>query len=480
MQTPLLAESKRDCSIGHIFCVCASTLGFETAFNVLFSLSEPIMDELDLSSTAEFLCWLAGPIAGLTLLPIVGVWSDRCTSKFGRRRPFIVAGSFFTIIGFGLLLLLKAYSSRMNKTVRTVCMFFILFLNYASINTMMAPSRALIGDIIPEHQQDLANAIASILIGLSSVLPNIVGGVGYFIKNSSYSERAMNVTLYFCLGMIFCCVTTTLIVGKEQPLVLSEKDQVQENKFVQMFKEIKNMPSPIARACILMILSWVANYMYTMMGTDFFMQEVFATESQYKGLCFGMLVIASSNAFSFLYGCFHAKCVEVFGDKIVYGVSHLIEAISLASVFFVHNKWILLAFMTPIGMAITNFNSTPYALVSLAVNEELMGIYMSVLSSCIDISFIIANVSMNLGMGLVYDKFVPKSWGFTKLQVLIGISSLWAIAAAIFSAFIIVPKHRLDHTLNTDNINTNDDYMFHVSNSIESISQYGGEEDRRE
>lgn len=457
--TPLLPPAQKECSLGHILCVCAATLGFETAFNVLFSLSEPIMDELNLSSTGKFLCWLSGPLAGLFLLPFVGIWSDRCRSKFGRRRPFIVGGSIFTLIGLGLLLLLKHYADKLSSLRKTISMFFILFINYASINTMMAPSRALIGDIIPEKQQDLANAIASVMVALSSVLPNIVGGVGYFTKNNSYSDRAENLTLYFCLAMIFICVTITVIAGKEKPYTEVNEKKSDNNPIVQMFKEIKNMPSPIVRSCILMILSWVANYMYTMMGTDYFMNEVFAGDDPNKGLCFGMIVIACSNALSFVYGCFHANLVECFGDKLVYAVAHIIEAVSLTSVFYISNRWALLAIMAPIGIAIANFNSTPYTLVSLSVNEEMMGIYMSALSSCIDIAYIIANTTMNFALGTIYTKFVPKTWNVTRLQFLIGLSGIWAVITAIFSAFIIVPKHRFDSSLTAESTYTGTESM---------------------
>lgn len=425
-----------------ILCVCASTLGFEMAFNVLFSLSEPIMASMNLTSTAQFLCWLSGPIAGVTLLPIVGIWSDNCKSKFGRRRPFIVGGCGVTIVSFLLLILLKKVHEKMNLYAKTACMLFILFISYAAINTIMAPSRALIGDLVPENKQNLANAVASILIGLSSVLPNLVGGVGFFIPNPKYSEKADNVTMYFCLVILIISVIVTSIVSREKSLEIKEHHK-KTNPFVQMFKAFKDMPKPIFRACVLMVLSWIANYTYTMLGTSFFMSEVFPPGNEAKGLCFGMLCIACSNACSFIYGCVHTYVTNLIGYKATYCIAHVIEAVSLSTVFFIKDKWALLGLFVPIGIAITNFNSTPYAIVSYTVTDEFMGVYMSIISTCIDLAYVIANLVMNLGLGNLYTKF-PSSWNLKRYQSLIGFASVWAILTAIYSLFVIIPDHKIE------------------------------------
>ncbi|EAY23426.1 Major Facilitator Superfamily protein [Trichomonas vaginalis G3] len=431
-------------TILRIICICMSTLGFEMAFNVLFSLSEPIMASMNMSSTSQFLCWLSGPLAGVTLMPLIGVWSDNCKSRFGRRRPFIVGGCIFSVISFLLLLILKRVHEKFNAAGKTVSMLFILFFSYASINTIMAPSRALIGDIIPETRQGISNSIASVLIGLSSVLPNLVGGVGFFLKSETYSERADTVTMYFCLFILILSVIITVFASHEKPHVPAEEHHHhKKNPFVQMYEALKKMPKPIIRSCILMVLSWVANYTFTMLGTSFFMKEVFPEEQESKGLCFGMLVIACANLMSFIYGCVHPYVVNLIGCKTTYFISHIIEAVSLSCAFFVKNKWALLGLFTPIGIAITNFNSIPYELVSYTVTEEYMGVYMSILSTCIDVAYVLANLIMNLGLGNLVPKF-PSSWHLTRYQSLIGFAAVWAVLTAVFSLFIIVPDHKME------------------------------------
>ena len=452
MNTPLLEGKSKKYSIAKILGICASTLGFEQAFNALFSLSEPIMEKLDMKTTSKFVCWLAGPFAGLLILPMIGVFSDRCTSKLGRRRPFIIGGCIVTMIGFALLYILKIYGTKLSSTAVTICMFLVLFLNYGSINTMMGPSRALIGDVIPEEQQDVANSIASVLIGISSVLPNLVGGVGYFVKSSSYAEMADSLTLIFCFITIFVCVTITCCTAKES--IQAPSKTKPGNPFKDVFLSLKSVPKPVAQSFVLIIMSWVANYMFTMMGTEFFMNEVFPAEDSAKGLCFGMLVIASSNAFSFIYGCFHASLSDCIGYKATYCISHIIEALSLASVFFVHNPWYLFACLTPIGMAIANFNSTPYSIVGLTCDDNTMGVYMSVLSTCIDISYLTANCLMNLAGSSIFCALHKSSWKITKLQTLIGASSVFALLTAVYSLFVKYPPKNANgeyDQLNGDN-----------------------------
>ena len=439
MNTPLLEEKTSKMSLGKIMCVCASTLGFESAFNVLYSLTEPIMTKLSMSENARFICWLAGPLAGLLLLPIVGVLSDRCKSKLGRRRPYIIGGCAFTMLGFFLLYMLQIYGSKLPMIVVSISMFVLLFLNYASMNTMTGPSRALIGDIIPEEQQDIANSIASIFIGISSVLPNVFGGIGYFISDPTYSEKADSITLIFCIILTFICVTITCVTSKEEPI--KDIEIHNENPFKQLFLAMKTIPSSILRACIIMILSWIANYMFTMMGTEFFMDEVFPPEESSRGLCFGMLVIASANALSFLYGCFHAYLSSRIGYKWTYAISHIIEALSLISVFFIHDPWPLFACLTFVGMAIANFNSTPYTIVGLAADENTMCVYMSVLSTCIDVSYLLANILINLCGSKIFNHFYKSSWPITRLQTLIGFSSIFAVITAIYSFFLKIPAY---------------------------------------
>ena len=90
-------------------------------------------------------------------------------------------------------------------------------------------------------------------------------------------------------------------------------------------------------------------------------------------------------------------------------------------------------------MAIANFNSTPYTIVGLAADENTMCVYMSILSACIDVSYLLANILINLCGSKIFNHFYRSSWSITRLQTLIGFSSVFAVITAIYAFFLKIP-----------------------------------------
>lgn len=113
--------------------------------------------------------WVAGPLSGLIVAPIIGSVSDRCTSRYGRRRPFIVGGLIATV--FGMLAFSNAdrithiFFTPQTDAARTaalfiaVCSFCILDL---AINTTMWPSKLIIITAIYTHTTNVANIFSPV------------------------------------------------------------------------------------------------------------------------------------------------------------------------------------------------------------------------------------------------------------------------------------------------------------------------------
>ena len=133
--------------------------------------------------------WVLGPISGLCVAPIVGYLSDRCTSRLGRRRPFIIVGALGTVAG--MLLFPNArelghliHPSDSHRAALIVAVASFALMDF-SINTTMFPVRALQGDLVPERQQHVVQS-ATVVMGslgdlcISSVLeryPNPVASI---------------------------------------------------------------------------------------------------------------------------------------------------------------------------------------------------------------------------------------------------------------------------------------------------------------
>lgn len=133
---------------------------------------------LGIGDKAVSLAWLAGPLSGLIVQPLVGFASDACTSPYGRRRPFLVAGTLFTACSLLLfanavpiarLLVSAPFAPRLALAL-SICAFFLLDF---SIQAIQAPLRALVTDVVPRRQRAFANSYIGVFTGLG----NLVGGL---------------------------------------------------------------------------------------------------------------------------------------------------------------------------------------------------------------------------------------------------------------------------------------------------------------
>jgi len=181
----LLSEDGRECwdetlnikeeakKIGLSKLALLSTVNAGTGFGwaLQLSLLTPYVQTLGVEHEFSSFAWLCGPIAGLVVQPIVGMWSDRCTSKWGRRRPYIGAGVILimfavTVISFGADIgsILgdsnedcQVFHGKRPRAAGVVIAGFWL-LDIAS-NTVAPPLRALLADLSGPGQRVLANAI---------------------------------------------------------------------------------------------------------------------------------------------------------------------------------------------------------------------------------------------------------------------------------------------------------------------------------
>jgi Na+/melibiose symporter-like transporter len=125
---PLLEKDSSPLSKFRILAICSAMMGIQFSYTVEFTFVTPQLAELGVPTWAIPFVWLAGPLSGLVVQPVVGVWSDRCLAKWGKRRPFIFVGAIFTVLGMLLLAfaetlghLLSPGNWKIGAIVFTVC-----------------------------------------------------------------------------------------------------------------------------------------------------------------------------------------------------------------------------------------------------------------------------------------------------------------------------------------------------------------------
>lgn len=189
--------------------------------------------------------WMAGPLSGLVVAPLVGALSDRCTRAWGRRRPFIVAGLAATLVGmaaFASAPQIAAYlfpraAARAEAAAVAVAVAAFCLTDLA-INTTMWPVRALQGDLVPQAQQHEVQSASIVMGSLGDLATNLL--IDYL------EEPVANIRL--CFGIIMavyaCTVIVLVVVGKEVPVKEDDPDvKKAQSQSSNVFEYFNGLPA---------------------------------------------------------------------------------------------------------------------------------------------------------------------------------------------------------------------------------------------
>ncbi|XP_031122073.1 sucrose transport protein SUC3 isoform X1 [Ipomoea triloba] len=217
---------------------CTVAAGVQFGWALQLSLLTPYIQTLGIQHAFSSFIWLCGPITGLVVQPCVGIWSDKCSSKYGRRRPFILIGSLMIsisviIIGFSadigyILGDTKEHCSTFKGTRTRAAIVFIIgfwLLDLAN-NTVQGPARALLADLSGPDQRNTANAVFCSWMAVGNILGFSAGASGNwhrwfpFLMSRACCEPCGNLKAAFLIAVVFLalCTLVTLHFAKEVPL----------------------------------------------------------------------------------------------------------------------------------------------------------------------------------------------------------------------------------------------------------------------
>lgn len=246
-----------------------SMLGLQMAWSVETSHGSPYLIDLGLSKKVISLVWIAGPLSGILVQPYVGAKSDRCTSKYGRRRPFMVGGAIATCLSLVSLVwaeelvsalfgLFRASEKAIKLATITWAIVMIYVLDFA-INTLQAAIRAFIVDFAPTDLQDTANAWASRMAGVGNIIGFLIGSQDTGPAEILFEETQLQ-TLVICTCIILLgTLMFTCLNFDEEPLTISPSED--EHRPFAFFKDLKaaarNLPPQIKRVCWVQFFAWI-------------------------------------------------------------------------------------------------------------------------------------------------------------------------------------------------------------------------------
>ncbi|GAM86743.1 hypothetical protein ANO11243_047620 [Dothideomycetidae sp. 11243] len=285
---PSRQESK---SSLYLFLLTVAIGGLQICWSVELAYGSPYLLGLGLSKSLLAFVWIAGPLSGTLVQPYVGVKSDRCRLKMGKRRPFMIGGAIATILSLFCLAWAKEIIATIlgifgidkeAKAVNTVSIIFAVSLIYVldfAINVIQAAVRAFIVDNAPAHQQNDANAWASRISGVGNILGYISGYVDLpkilpFLGNTQF--KVLCVIACLALGLTVTLSASTI---RERDPNLDGELAPQKGGlisfFVGLYHSIRRLPPQVMRVCQVQFFAWIGWFPFLFYTTTF-VAEIYA------------------------------------------------------------------------------------------------------------------------------------------------------------------------------------------------------------
>ena len=416
-------------------------LGIQFGWGLQLANMSPIYKYLHAEESSLPYLWLAGPITGLIIQPIIGSMSDRTWNRLGRRRPYFLVGAILASIA----LFFMPDSSAVWMAAG------LLWILDASINITMEPFRAFVADKLPEEQRTLGFVMQSFFIGigqtLANALPYLFTAVG--VVGVMASGIPLSVDYAFKIGAVVFLVAVlwTVVTTKEYPPDDIEAFQRMKRErkgilagFEEIFSSIAEMPSTMKQLAVVQFFTWFAlpcmwQFFGIAVARHVFLapnetSPLFAEGTEWAGLCF-----AGYNVVCFVIAFLLPSLANATSRKTVHIIALLCGGIGLISVYFIGDKYLLFLSMAGVGIAWASILSMPYVILSTAVPPARMGVYMGVFNLFI----VIPQIVMSLIVPRIYDNLLGSD---PRNAVVLGGISLLVAAATVAGVRDVHEKSR--------------------------------------
>ena len=363
-------------------------LGIQFGWGLQLANMSAIYSYLGAKESDIPLLWLAGPMTGLIVQPIIGAMSDRTWNWLGRRRPYFLVGAVLSSVA--LFVMPDSTGVRMAAS--------LLWVLDASINVSMEPFRAFVADKLNSDQRTAGFVMQSFFIGvgatLANALPYIVRYAGVTGRTSSGIPLTVQYSFKIGAAAFLVAVLWTVITTKEYPpedMAEFERKRSEHKGVVavasalikEIVSAIADMPATMKQLAVVQLFTWLGLFCMWLFFGLMTSYHVFGARSpedarfplggEWGGICFAVYSIVT-----FLVAFALAKIAQATSRKTVHTISLVCGGVGLLSVYFIHDKWTLLLTMVGVGIAWASILSMPYAILSGALPAARIGIYMGV------------------------------------------------------------------------------------------------------
>ena len=396
-------KSKKLLGFWDIWNMSFGFLGIQFGFALQGGFMTRIFQTLGADKQDIPLLWIAAPLTGLLVQPIIGYMSDRTWHKrLGRRRPYFLIGAILSSV----VLFFVPHSPTL--WVAAGCLWIL----DASINISMEPFRALVADKLDESQRSYGFIVQTLIIGIGTW---VASNLPWFISKLGVSDSApqgvipMSVKIAFMVGaaVFLLSIIYTIITTSEYPpenLEDFEKEKKQSNSlFKEIWENVLNMSSTMKKLGLIQFFSWFAFFtMWSMANpaiTDFVFDapapiiseydfnveeqklmydnknEAFQKASNLVGSYMGIYGL-SSMVFALLFVFFTSR--YTINRRLVHMFSLICGGVGFLSMYLVPQANTLIFSFICIGIAWGSILSMPYAMLSSSVDPKKMGVFMGI------------------------------------------------------------------------------------------------------
>lgn len=434
-------------SLAQIINMSVGFFGIQFGWDLQRANMGRIYENLGANADQVPLLFLAAPLTGLLVQPIVGYLSDRTWHpRWGRRRPYFMIGAIVSSIA----LLFMPHSSALWMAAGLLWVLDVFG------NIAMEPFRAFVTDKLPDSQVNRGFIMQSMMIGLggsvASALPWLMKNIFQLSNTAEHGHVPDNVKFSFYIGafFFFAAVLWTVFTTKEYPpadVGFKEKVSASNKGFgggaKDIFGALANMPKRMKIVSLVQFFTWPGLFLMWFYYTTAVAVNVFggkdASDPVYaQGADFGSLTLAYYSVVTFLFALVLPKIADVLGRKNTHALCLLCGAIGLISVAWVHDKHMLYLCMTGVGIAWASILSMPYAMLSGSLPKDKIGIYMGIFNFFIVLPEIIAS----LGFGSLMRNVLHND---RLLAVQLGGGMM--ILAALLCFLFIKESKKADETL---------------------------------
>jgi maltose/moltooligosaccharide transporter len=356
-------------------------LGIQFGWGLQTANMSAIYGYLGAKPDALAILWLAAPVTGVIIQPLIGQASDRMWTRLGRRRPFILGGAILASLALVL----------MPNCPSVWVAAGLLWVLDGTINASMQPFRALVADNLPAEQNAQGFAIQSLFIGLggtvASALPWLMTNwFGVTDEGGGQIPHSVRLSFYLGAGAFLGAVLWTVVRTAEYPPTPEELAAIRARKFDwtlglgEVGALVFHLPRRMWELGLVQFFTWLGMFSLWVYFSPAVAQDIFhagsnsaelAAAGAWSGFCF-----ATYNAVCFVFSFVLLWGTKYTGPKLMHGLCLGVGAVGLASVRLAGGKDELLWAMLAVGIAWASILSMPYAMLAPALPKEKVGVMM--------------------------------------------------------------------------------------------------------